>query len=220
MAHGHNVFITYKYRDSNVRDINGMYTTVRDYVDILQEKFKGSHEIYDYSEHDGEDLSDLSEDTIRSKLSDKIFYTSVTIVLVSPNMNDGRPEREQWIPWEISYSLQETRRASGRSGINGIVAVVLPDKNGSYGYVIEDKGCHWTIHYDRLFDIIRKNRHNRKNLDPVRCSTCGCSVHQEDSSYMLLTKWDIFVKNPESYIDTAIRFRNEANQFNIVKRLS
>ena len=83
MAEGHNVFISYKYRDSNVRPINGRYVTARDYVDILQEKFKGSRVVYDYSEKNGQDLSDLSEDMIRSKLADKIFYTSVTIVLVS-----------------------------------------------------------------------------------------------------------------------------------------
>ena len=217
MAEGHNVFISYKYRDSDVRPINGRCVTARDYVDILQEKFKGSRVVYDYSEKNGQDLSDLSEDMIRSKLADKIFYTSVTIVLVSPNMDDGRPEKDQWIPWEISYSLKEIKRESGKSGINGVVAVVLPDRNGSYDYVIEDKGCHWSIHDEKLFDIISKNRHNRKVKDPTRCKLCGRDHYDWNQSYVILTNWDLFIKDPEGYIAQAIKLRDECDDFKFSK---
>lgn len=215
---GHNVFISYKYNDSNVKRIGLNYTTARDYVDVLQNKFCLSRKIYDRSEHDGEDLSNLNEDTIRSILSDKIFYTSVTIVLISPGMNNGKPENKQWIPWEISYSLKETRRSSGKSGINGIVAIVLPDRSGSYDYIIEEAGCHRIIKSDNLFEIISKNRYNRKNVQGTRCR-CGCITYDDNSSYIILTRWNDFISNPNLYIDKAIKNRNEHDQFIITKSL-
>ena len=110
---GRKVFVSYRYADMRVASLPGSglghQTTVRDYVDRL-EKNLGKTNVYK-GEHDGEDLSHLSKVTIKQKLKERIYDSSVTIVMVSPGMKDfWRNDKDQWIPWEISYSVcLETR---------------------------------------------------------------------------------------------------------------
>lgn len=88
-----NVFVPYKYHDGDVKQLGNYATTVRDYVDYLERMFDRSEKVYYRGEEDGNDLSELTEDTIRQILSDKIFYTTVTVVLMSPNCTTGRCRR-------------------------------------------------------------------------------------------------------------------------------
>ena len=119
-------------------------------------------------ESDGEDLSKLGEETIWEKLKDRIYDSSLTVVFISPNMKaDYKEDKDQWIPWEISYSLKEVSRKNKNgdpvtSKTNAMIAVVLPDSNGVYSYYLEEKNCcssTCTMHHtNTLFDIIRKNK--------------------------------------------------------------
>ena len=153
-----NVFVSSKYHDSDVKPLGNYATTVRDYVDYLERMFDKSEKVYYRGEEDGNDLSELTEDTIRQILSDKIFYTTVTVVLMSPNMYDrSLPESKQWIPWEISYSMKETSRESGKSHMNAVLAVVLPDRNGKYDYAVEQYRCHRLLPDNRFSPIITKH---------------------------------------------------------------
>lgn len=108
---GKKIFVSYKYADDQVEKLTSNGTsTVRDYVDKFEKEVALSDDIFK-GESDGEDLSMLSDDAIWEKLKNRIYDSSVTIVFISPGMKETwKKERDQWIPWEISYSLKETSR--------------------------------------------------------------------------------------------------------------
>lgn len=133
---GRKIFVSYKYADDDVENLKrNENSTVRDYVTKFEEKLENSDNIYK-GEHDDEDLSEYSDDTIWKRLKDRIYDSSVTVIFISPNMKEeNKRERNQWIPWEISYSLKEISRRNKKgeavtSRSNAMVAVVLPNSNG------------------------------------------------------------------------------------------
>lgn len=222
---GRKIFISYKYADNKVRRLSNIppwqQTTVRDYVDLLQDLIDATDHI-NKGEDDGEDMSSLADATIGSKLGDKIFDSSVTIVFISKGMKEyGVPEKEQWIPWEISYSLKEQSRNYGRSKTNAMLAVVLPDENGSYDYFITDNFCSRTLHTDFLFDILKKNMFNEKIPNTYTCQSCGRIHYRGESSYIKSVKWDDFYNKQafNKYIDDVIEIKNHINDYKITKNL-
>jgi len=85
-----NVFVSYKYADEDVQHLTGHFPTkARHYVDEVEKLLAAEGQIY-FGEHDGEDLSDWSEDEIWDELKDRIFPTSCTICL-----NIAKYERPQ-----------------------------------------------------------------------------------------------------------------------------
>lgn len=170
---GRKIFVSYKYRDNNVENIIGMdgkvgLCTVRNYVDKLEEILKDKAEHIYKGESDGEDLSQLSDDTIWEKLKNRIYDSTLTIVMLSKGMREKyKAEKHQWIPQEISYSLKEISRidSSGNSvtsKTNALIAVIVPDINGSYDYFTYQKDCctkkctHYNNDSDRIFTIMSK----------------------------------------------------------------
>jgi hypothetical protein len=207
---GNKIFVSYKYADKQVRPLSQwQQTTVRDYVDILQGKIDRSDHIYK-GEDDGEDMSSLADATIGSKLGDKIFDSSVTIVFISKGMKEPwESERDQWIPWEISYSLKEQSRQGQRSKTNAVLAVVLPDEYGSYAYFIDETSYNdrITLKTSTLFEILRANMFNLKDK----------SKSTYPKSYIHSVKWDHFINDINGSINIALDIRTHINEYDIRK---
>lgn len=212
---GSNVFVSYKYHDTNVLPIgNRLISSCRDYVDEIAKLFEGKRDYYFRGEKDGEDLSELNDTTIAQKLADKIYYTNITIVLISPQMKDWRSEKEQWIPWEISYSLKETARSTGKSHTNAVLAVVIPDRSGSYAHAVIDKGTVTEVQTNKFFNIIAKNMFNHYNKEQYLHASGG---YDRIVCYIPIVKWCDFIEDPDKYLDEAESHRENLKNYCIVK---
>lgn len=219
------IFISYKYADTNVRQNPNIYwrqTRVRDYVDQLQELI-GENNI-NKGEKDGEDMSVLQDTTIQSCLGDKIFDSSITLVLISPNMKEPyKSELDQWIPWEISYSLREQSRNGRQSKTNAIMAIVLPDRNNSYTYFLQEHICPYcnTILYrtDRLFKILSANMFNRYNPTFSTCTHHKNSPETGEFSYIPCVKWQDFIEDIESNLIRVENIKAHMSLYDIKKNI-
>ncbi len=224
------IFISYKYGDKYVRQNdscnysdwlfgteNGNYLTARDYVTHLMEKVLTDHQ--NKAEKDNEDISDLTEEVIQKKLYDRIYDSTVTLVLISKNMKEGGEEKLQWIPREISYSLKEKTREDRTSYTNGILAIALPDESDSYDHAIIHKSCgvrSWQTH--SFFKIIKDNMFNRVDKNQTLCNSClSYHHHGDDHSYIHPVKWDDFVANHNKYIDHVLDLKERLNEFELIK---
>lgn len=227
-AMGHKIFVSYKYADDSVHNLKlGESSTVRNYIDEFEAKLDESDDIYK-GESDGENLSELSEEAIWQKLKDRIYDSSLSIVFISPNMKEkGKTDKEQWIPWEVSYSLKEISRKNKNgdpitSRINAMIAVVLPDGNNSYSYYLEAKNCctsKCTMHHtNKLFDIIRKNKFNYKNPDKKECDTKD-TIWYGECSYIKAAKWDDFIGDINMYVDEAYKRQDDISNYDIYKEV-
>ena len=185
---GNKIFVSYKYWDSDVKAVPKFTKDtpkVRDYVSWLEDKFTNRTEHYYKGESDNDDLSKYSEAYIYGKLKDKIFDSSLTIVLISPNMKDyHKYQKSQWIPWEISYSIRKTPRSSYTSQRNAILAVILPNKHNSYDYYSESS----------LFPILKDNI---------------------DNGYIPVVKWDEFKYNCDEYIKDAYQCQKATPEYKL-----
>ena len=180
--------------------------------------FQSSREYYYRGEHDGEDLSDLHYKEVEKVLSDKIFRTSITIVLISPEMFENISEIEQWIPWEISYSLRNKLRYDGNSYMNAIIAVVLPDRNGRYGYALHSKKDKVFVRKEAFFEILLKNMFNRK-YSKQSVDEYGNPEYVPGDSYVVIAKWGDFYNNPELFLKQALKNRGSWAEYIITKKL-
>jgi hypothetical protein len=195
-------FISYKYSEAqNVRDR------------II--KALGSDAAYYQGETaDSPDISDTSADNIKKNLKDMIYDTSITIVVVSPDV-----KKSKWIDWEIEYSLKEITRQDKTSRTNGVVGVIMKI-DGGYDWLINSKrgddNCSIrTIDEKLLYPIINKNRYNL-NEQVYSCSHCK-TLDMLSSSYISLIEEDSFIQNTDEYIENAYEKSKIIDTFNIVK---
>ena len=226
---GRKIFVSYKYGDTYVEDLNvyedtfwgkqKVQTKARHYVDELMTILEDDDHIYK-GEDDDESLESLADSTIGSKLGDKIFDSSVTIVLISKGMKEiFTSEKDQWIPWEISYSLKQQDRQGQKSKTNGVIAVILPDELGSYEYYItRDSECNCrSLNTPFLFQILRDNMFNIKEPNRKVCNNSW--VYSGDCSYIQSVKWSDFINNPSRFIDKSIELRDRKEEFTLVKTI-
>ena len=196
-------FISYKYSEAR-----GLRDTIL--------RALGEDAMYYQGEtSDSPDLTDASTDLIRKKLTDMMYDTSVTIVIVSPNF-----VKSKWIDWEIEYCLKEISRKSRTSKTNGVVGVVQKH-NGSYDWLVtkssKPDGC--TVRdFDnsKLYQIITANRYKRAG-QAYACNVCK-THRQLDGSYISLIDQETFLANPEKYIENAYEKSEQADDFDLTKQ--
>ncbi|EDT69997.1 conserved hypothetical protein [Clostridium perfringens D str. JGS1721] len=177
-----NIFISYKHLEYDVYyvdDISKGLPKVIDYVIWIENKFKNRINYVYKGEQKNEDLSNKNYIYIWEKLKYKIYNTSLTIILISPNMKElYRCERDQWIPWEILYSLKKPLKNGMEINSNAILAIILPNKKNNYDY----------FSHNKLFRILSKNI---------------------KSGYVPMVNWDEFKYNCDYYINKAFKTQKE-----------
>jgi len=223
--------VSYKFADNDVLQFSNLsymfreQDTVRSYVDILEEYIKSKSDDIYKGESDGEDISYLSDATIKDRLYARIYDSTLTIVMLSPNMKESfKQQKSQWIPQEISYSLREQTRTNSRgssiiSHTNALLGIILPDRNNSYSYFSNQCGlcsshCRM-LNTDWLFPILKDNTFNIKNPSAEHCSSKGSTIYHGDSSYIEYVKWEDFRGNEEKHIAKAYELQCAKDNYDI-----
>lgn len=200
----HKTFISYKYSEAqNLRDriINAL----------------GNDATYYRGEtSDSPDLSDTSTQNIKRVLSDMMYDTSVTIVIISPHMKESK-----WIDWEIEYCLKNNTRKDRTSHTNGVIGVIMK-WNGGYDWFKQSSrnsdGCISSSYNESyLYEIIKNNRYNQ-NPKRYSCPICK-TVNALSGSYISFVEEDDFINNPQYYINNAYdKSENDAEGYDLVKQ--
>ena len=217
----HKIFASYKFTDDQVANLAGQSNSiVRDYVDELAKLLTTSTHIYK-GEYSNEAIL---EETVWEKLRNRILDSTMTIILISPGMIVPEvEEQDQWIPWEVSFSLRTTerKRPNGETytgGSNAMLAIVLPDTTGSYDYYLQrstccEKGC--TIYHNhRIFAIMRDNMFNRKSEDKRICDVRS-TIWRGEHSYIRSIRWDDFIENLEPHLTAAYERQKNIKDYEI-----
>ena len=199
----HKTFISYKYSEAqNLRD-------------AILEALGEDTVFYQGETSDSPDLTDYATTTIKRKLADMIYGTSVMIVVLSPKIT-----RSKWVDWEIEYCLKEIEREGRTSKTNGLVGVVQK-VNGTYDWLVtnstKDDGCSVrTIDEARLYPIINKNRFNlrKKSYNCFRCKT----YDRLSASYMSIVDEEDFIRDPHRYIENAFGKAENWEDFDLTKQ--
>jgi len=190
-------FISYKYSDV----VEGKSNNLRDRIIA---KLGDASRFYRGENGYSQDLSSRSANYIQTKLKDMIRDTSVTIVILSPNMKFSN-----WMNWEISYSLTEITRENRTSLTNGVVCVVQKQPT----YYSFDDGYSWMKKWNgewdlsKCFEVIRLNQNNKKRYSSSRLS----------SNYMDIVSEDAFLRDPNKYIEEAYE-KAKSGEYFISKR--
>lgn len=196
-------FISYKYSEAQV---------LRD--EIL-EALKEDAKYYQGETSVSPDMSDKTTEYIKDKLKNMIYSTSVTIVILSPNM-----KLSTWMDWEIEYSLKQIKRGDKTSGTNGILGVVMKYK-GDYSWLrpsIINSDGHTAVltNNEHLYEIISKNRFNQNPKEYV-CNICK-NVDALTGSFISLVNEEDFLQNPNIYIDSAYNKSKKTNNYDISRQ--
>ena len=199
----HKTFISYKYSEA------------RDLRDRIIEELGDDAMFYKGETSDSPDLSDTTTENIKRALTDMMYETSVTIIIISPDMKNSK-----WIDWEIEYSLKNNTRKNRTSHTNGLLGVIMKC-NGGYSWFkttsVKDDGCKSSRFYeDKVYPIIRKNRFNQMPKI-YKCNVCK-TVDALLGSYIAYIEEQTFLADPQKYIDNAYdKSENDAAGYEITK---
>ena len=196
-------FISYKYSEAqDLRD------------DILTALGEDAS-YYQGETADSPDLTDTSAENIKENLKDMMYNTSVTVVIVSPNLKSSK-----WIDWEIEYCLKEISREGRTSLTNGIVCVIQK-VNGNYSWFKstnkQTDGCVSSSYSKVLvYELINKNRFNQEPK-VFSCNSCK-TVAEATASYISYVDEETFLKDPEMYIENAYMKSEKSDDYILTKQ--
>lgn len=196
-------FISYKYSDS------------QDLRDTIIHKLGKDSQFYQGETSDSAELTDTKTENIKRILADMMHGTTVTIVIISPNI-----KQSSWIDWEIEYCLKEISRENRTSKTNGIVCVIQKI-NGNYDWFKANKlqadGCSFASYSEHLvYDIISKNRYNQ-NPKKYSCDTCK-AINALTGSYISYIEEETFLADPQKYIENAFAKSEDVDGYDLVKK--
>ena len=194
---GHEVFVSYKYSDAfNTKE------------EIRKKLGKEGHY---YNGERGFVALQKADSTIKEYLKSMIFGTSVTIVVISPQVIYS-----DWVDWEVRYSLRQPSRDGKTSYRNGIVCVIqncrdwygnentswAKDANGNYRSQIFPKAIIDNLQttFPSMEAIYHKAIFGYSNTAP---------------DYCVLVSESVFKSNPSKYIEEAFD-RAHNNRFQVV----
>lgn len=196
-------FISYKYSEA------------RGLRDTIIQKLGKDSQFYQGETSDSADLTDTKTENIKKILTDMMCNTSVTIVVISPNIKQSK-----WIDWEIEYCLKEISRQGRTSKTNGVVCVIQK-VNGGYNWfkanTQQADGCSSFSYSDHLvYDIITKNRYNQSPQKYI-CSTCK-TVNALTGSYISYVEEETFLADPQKYIENAFEKSEDVDGYDLTKQ--
>ncbi|MBO1909974.1 TIR domain-containing protein [Sporosarcina sp. 6E9] len=196
-------FISYKYSEA------------KDLRERIVEALGDDAEYYQGETSDSPDMSDRTTDYIKDKLKDMIYSTTVTIVIISPNM-----KLSNWIDWEIEYSLKQIKRNDRTSGTNGVLGVVMK-YSGGYDWLrpsVTNSDGHTAIltNNEYLYEIVSQNRFNQEPPE-YTCGVCK-NVNSLTGSYISLINEEDFLEDPNKYIENAYDKSKNTNNYNLTRK--
>lgn len=196
-------FISYKYSEA------------RDLRDTILNALGKDATFYQGETSDSPDLTDTSTENIKKNLTDMMYNTSVTIVIISPNIKQSK-----WIDWEIEYCLKEISREGRTSKTNGVVGVIQK-VNGDYSWFKSTNqnsdGCSSSSYLEHLvYDIISKNRYNQ-TPKKYSCDICK-TVNSLTGSYLSYVEEDVFLGDTQKYIENAFEKCENVADYELIKQ--
>lgn len=200
MADKHNVFISYKYSDAvNTRD---------KIIEVLGDRG------HIYKGEKGYNPLNVADETLKDYLSNMIFNTTVTIVIISPCVIYS-----DWVEWEVRYSLRQTSRDGRQSKRNGIVCVIQGKDNyrvSMVGYdLIKYKDYRWAYKNDYANRaVLKRDILPKAIIDNMQTSFPPFNMILSNylrQNYKLLPDYCVvvdeedFIKEPDTYVNEAYR---------------
>jgi len=161
------------------------------------------------------DLTDTSTENIKKSLTDMMYDTSVTIVIISPNMIYSK-----WIDWEIEYCLKEITRKNRTSRTNGVVGVVMK-YNGGYSWLRtitsnNDGHTSTTTDFSKLYNIINNNRYNQTPKEYF-CEECQ-TIDRLTGSFISIIEEEEFLQDPKKFINNAFEKSGNTDRYILSKK--
>lgn len=200
----HKTFVSYKWSEA------------QDLRDDIIEALGDDATYYKGETSDSPDLTDTSTENIKKNLKDMMYDTSVTIVILSPNMTESK-----WIDWEIEYCLKNIARKNRTSHTNGVVGVIMKVDGGYSWFEKAGTNRHGTstVSYEmsKVFNIISDNHFNSnpKQWHCEKCKTYDCL----NGSYIAFVEEADFLADPQKYINNAYdKSENDASGYDLVKQ--